>query len=1581
MTQKAPLIITLLGSLLLGPTLSLAQGKEKPCQAEDCCAVGRSALQTFQKSIESSRGRALLVQSAPASRGDLGRSIQGQLIVAYRDFDGLKQLLKRHELKVIEHLSGLKMVIVQAQSTGKLEALGQKLRESKRTLFVEPNFVMRSAALPNDPFLPRQKGLINMDLEKSWSISQGRGVLIAVLDTGVDTTHPDLLGRLVAGYDFINNTPILRDDNGHGTAVAGIIAANANNGHGIAGVAPKAQILPIKVADRTGHASVATVILGLQLAITRSADIVNLSMGTRLPSRALHEAIKAARQAGIMIIASSGNDAGHRSMYPAAWPEVLGVTVTSDDGELGFSGVLSETVAVGAPGEEIPSTLPGGVYGFMSGSSASAAIVSGVAALALSKESQLSPEQLFEVLRHSSDGIPALLPFADTYAFGCINALKALQRSSLSIQDLKVNSIRLRPLSPIPGQQCQIRVELVNAGTQSSAPCSVLIRATDQAGKVTPLSLAQIPGLAVGARQLLDLSFVAPSSAGDYTIEAKAGNRSTAALGSLKKLEALAGEFDASNDSLVVNTSVAHQAVTDLRIVSRKMLDPDLNTGIARFQVTVENVGNTLVQSATLTASINGASVTGLARSNPLNPGYQHTFTIDWIIPKPAPTHIVRFEARVKAENRETELRDNHTAYDFVVGRSDQLQGLYQQSNGVDICHAAPRLIQASHPYVPVQVFIPSKGNAGEVAKLEVRELTMFVSDNNQGTNKRLIYKDTSSAAASPAPKGLVIVDELGNPTNSLDAFGGGSVTKNGHHTIFRIPMNEFQLSSQPKEARYVDVKLSWSYKRTILWFFSITRKGSHRKVLKVEFLPAPLPQVSGDNHYYDVHHHTIAEWFFDNPLNILAPRKAYGGPLQMVKEMAFGMGLTPALDNVYGLVITTDHNAFYNAKINNPDSWKQRPPFGPASITAQPNTTEFEAYRNIFGPSAGEEIAFKQNLAVPKISSFVDKLTGLLPGLPIGAHMLAYQYSHVEGPWHGGGFLGGPNIEVKLKPLLNDMAKNNQNKHSKAFTYAAHPFGGAGWSNDNMEQTFGLEAQHRNRSMVHDGTGKFVLKGLEFFNGAGRRKLASSKIDFRDLDPWKNKDFVRGNDRWDSGIHGGLVTWHKYLSKTLDYSFVSDPETRFIRKIYVAAGSDAHGDFNFSTGRLATPLSLSTTYSLSDSHLFDARTYVFGSGKPGANNYDRYMAAYADGNTVMTDGPVIKFSMDANSNFNGGDLSWHDSNSSHEDDDGQIGGGGALDGQRTMLVRRGSKSLTFSYEWANNAAFGSNNGEIKSIHIYKTEAANPNPSHSVNGRTQLKPLGRLDPKAANARHSEDLNGAEEGSVEKLALFTLGAFTGGDPDSTLLDVEERRCYTNPVWAIPYDVTINAKPDAGTQSIPAGELQVTIQFDASMNEMFVPTFEVKALDTKGDSTDVTAPAITTLEVATGTGWTFNGKIRNGTLLLVNRDAIPLNQVAYPSSGEVSFVIYSRDAIQDAAGNPLNRVAFTFKSAQIIGPGGTVIAPSTGNASSNPAAQGGSSGGSSSFGCEVSRAPNQAGDPWSVLFLAVLMAGLALARRRS
>src|SRR5439155_22030643 len=134
---------------------------------------------------------------------------------------------------------------------------------------------------------------------------------------------------------------------------------------------------------------------------------------------------------------------------------------------------------------------------------------------------------------------------------------------------------------------------------------------------------------------------------------------------------------------------------------------------------------------------------------------------------------------------------------------------------------------------------------------------------------------------------------------------------------------------------RYLDVRMDWEFHRQLLSIFHVVRAGSHKKVLKVNLAGAPLPELPGDNHYYDTHFHSIAEWFFASPTDVFAPRKAYGGPIVMAVESAYAIGMIDSPASVRDLVCVTDHNCFYNTQAGSPNDSDRLLPYGPSSPSA----------------------------------------------------------------------------------------------------------------------------------------------------------------------------------------------------------------------------------------------------------------------------------------------------------------------------------------------------------------------------------------------------------------------------------------------------------------------------------------------------------------------------------------------------------------------------------------------------------------------------------------------------------------------
>ncbi len=208
----------------------------------------------------------------------------------------------------------------------------------------------------------------------------GRGVKIAVLDTGIDYNHPELAPNYKGGYDFINNDNDPMDDNGHGTHVAGILAA-ARDGRGIVGVAPDAEIYAIKVSDERGKGSFSGLVKGIGWSIENGIDIVTMSITGNSGSKALAKAVESAyNEYGLVLVAAVGNGNGN-VLYPAAYEQVIGVGSVTEDNELSSFSMTGSEVELVAPGSRIKSAAIGGGYRLSSGTSMATPFVTGAIAL------------------------------------------------------------------------------------------------------------------------------------------------------------------------------------------------------------------------------------------------------------------------------------------------------------------------------------------------------------------------------------------------------------------------------------------------------------------------------------------------------------------------------------------------------------------------------------------------------------------------------------------------------------------------------------------------------------------------------------------------------------------------------------------------------------------------------------------------------------------------------------------------------------------------------------------------------------------------------------------------------------------------------------------------------------------------------------------------------------------------------------------------------------------------------------------------------------------------------------------------
>jgi subtilisin family serine protease len=344
-----------------------------------------------------------------------------RLVVGYTGagYSGAPALERELGAEVIARIGPLRADVLRLGGGDVAGALAL-LRADSRVRYAELDPVVRALRVPNDELLPTQWSITKTHAEQAWDATRGSSqVVVAIVDTGVDASQPDLGGKLVAGYDYVNNDQDPSDDNGHGTAVAGIVAANTDNGIGVAGYCWACRLMPVKVlgADGTGFAS--GLAQGIVWATDHGARVVNASLGSTVDDLTLAAATRYAWAHGVLVVAAAGNESSPTPDYPAALPNVLSVSASDETDQLY---PFSNTGAlVAAPGEN-STTAPGSGYVSFLGTSSAAPVVSGIAALAFSLVPGATPAQVEEAIEASAVPIPGVAS-GRVDAFGTLHAL------------------------------------------------------------------------------------------------------------------------------------------------------------------------------------------------------------------------------------------------------------------------------------------------------------------------------------------------------------------------------------------------------------------------------------------------------------------------------------------------------------------------------------------------------------------------------------------------------------------------------------------------------------------------------------------------------------------------------------------------------------------------------------------------------------------------------------------------------------------------------------------------------------------------------------------------------------------------------------------------------------------------------------------------------------------------------------------------------------------------------------------------------------------------------------------------------
>jgi thermitase len=401
---QSPLLLGLLGlTLLIVPLASFAAGAEAPMVQAEPGAKPGEILVKFEADVSS-----LAIETTNQSLGT----------------------------SVIEMIPQLNVYRLRIPQDNTIAGMIELFQHTPGVAYAEPNyFVYALETRPDDGRFGDQWALGAIEAPAAWDITTGTNdILIAIIDTGIDYTHPDLDGGryVVDGYDFVNEDDDPMDDEGHGTHVTGIATADTNNGQGIAGLAWNSRFMGVKVLDAEGVGTDFDVADGIMYAADHGAHVANLSLGSPFHSHTLEDAMQYAYtegrdQKGMVMACAVGNSYGSGVSYPAAYDQCLGVAATDRSDERAIFSSYGPEVDVAAPGVDILSTT-GGDYESWGGTSMATPHVTGLAALILAQDPELPVDQVFAAIRDSADDVNAEThPGKDDYlGTGRINAYRAL---------------------------------------------------------------------------------------------------------------------------------------------------------------------------------------------------------------------------------------------------------------------------------------------------------------------------------------------------------------------------------------------------------------------------------------------------------------------------------------------------------------------------------------------------------------------------------------------------------------------------------------------------------------------------------------------------------------------------------------------------------------------------------------------------------------------------------------------------------------------------------------------------------------------------------------------------------------------------------------------------------------------------------------------------------------------------------------------------------------------------------------------------------------------------------------------------
>ena len=387
---------------------------------------------------------------AQAVAAEEAQWVPGRLLVQPRaglseaEFD---KIIKPHGGKQVGKIEGINVRVIQLPPQASEKAVEALLKNNKHLKFAERDMIVRPEGTANDTYYSSAWHLPKIGATTAWDVTTGDNVVIAVLDSGVDATHPDLAGRLIPGWNFYDNNSNTADVFGHGTLVAGSASANTNNGVGVASVAGNALIMPLRISATDGSASFSNMAKALTWAADKGAHVANISYQSVSGSATVASAAQYMKNKGGVTVVAAGNTGVEQTFAPT--DTMISVSATTSSDAVASWSSYGSYVDVAAPGSGIWTTKKGGGYGSANGTSFASPVTAAVIAMMRSVNPVLPPADLEKILISTAVDL-GTAGFDKKFGHGRINAAAAVSAAqSAKVSDTSAPTVGIG--APIAG--------------------------------------------------------------------------------------------------------------------------------------------------------------------------------------------------------------------------------------------------------------------------------------------------------------------------------------------------------------------------------------------------------------------------------------------------------------------------------------------------------------------------------------------------------------------------------------------------------------------------------------------------------------------------------------------------------------------------------------------------------------------------------------------------------------------------------------------------------------------------------------------------------------------------------------------------------------------------------------------------------------------------------------------------------------------------------------------------------------------------------------------------------------------------